>query len=47
MSKTTSKARYIQLKEWMSTLSRPKKANRNGKYVKKSRFNSYKEKGVR
>lgn len=47
MSKSTSKARYMQLMEWLPTFSKPKKRNKDGKFVQKSRLNSYKEKGVR
>ena len=46
MSKSTSKARYIQLMEWLPTFSKPKKRNKDGKFVQKSRLSSYKEKGV-
>lgn len=46
MSKSTNKARYIQLVEWLST--RPKqKRKSNNPFQNLSRLENYKAKGVR
>tara|TARA_R100000951_G_scaffold67273_3_gene56774 strand:- start:534 stop:683 length:150 start_codon:yes stop_codon:yes gene_type:complete len=49
MSKNSAKAMYTQLMEWMPTLNRPKgkTTNTNNKPGKRSRLNTYKNKGVR
>lgn len=45
MSKSTSKAKYIQLIEWLSTKPKPKRKGRKG-FHKQSRLENYKAKGV-
>jgi len=49
MSKTSAKARYSQLMEWLKTYkSSPKHRDKTSKGPKKqSRMNYYKKKGVR
>lgn len=45
MSKSTSKAKYIQLLEWLSTKPKPKRKSKN-QFHKQSRLENYKAKGV-
>jgi hypothetical protein len=50
MSKNSSKAMYLQLMEWLPTLSRPKSRTTSRSATKpgrQSRLNTYKNRGVK